>query len=71
MVAAGPSTLYVFGGCGAEGRLADLHKVELAADGTASAVWTNLGSSDTVKGRGGYDDSPLSLDRLFASPAGM
>ena len=58
MVAAGPSTLYVFGGCGAEGRLADLHRVELAADGTASASWTNLGSSDTVKGRGGYDDSP-------------
>lgn len=47
----GSSTLYVFGGCGPEGRLADLHRVDLKDEGR-SAVWTDLGSP-SIKGRGG------------------
>jgi len=41
-------TLYVFGGCGAEGRLADLH-----AFSTTNRSWTALPPPPDVAGRGG------------------
>ena len=51
MVAANDS-LFVFGGCGADGRLADLHRFN-----TADATWTTLSSStykpSCLAGRGG------------------
>mmetsp|Transcript_10955 Transcript_10955/g.23708 ORF Transcript_10955/g.23708 Transcript_10955/m.23708 type:complete len:211 (-) Transcript_10955:535-1167(-) len=46
MVAIG-TNLYVFGGCGASGRMADLHKFD-----TSTNKWTDLGSSSVLKGRG-------------------
>jgi hypothetical protein len=41
-------SLYIFGGCGAEGRMADLYKLELA-----TLTWQNFGTSPLLKGRGG------------------
>jgi N-acetylneuraminic acid mutarotase len=40
--------LYVFGGCGAEGRMKDLHKFD-----PKTSKWTKLASFDKIKGRGG------------------
>ena len=40
--------LYIFGGCSASGRLADLHKFD-----TATRTWTALGTSNVLGGRGG------------------
>lgn len=40
--------LFVFGGCGAGGRFADLHKFD-----TATRAWTPLGTSPVLAGRGG------------------
>lgn len=42
------SKLYVFGGCGADGRLADLHEFD-----TTTQQWTQLASPPDVSGRGG------------------
>mmetsp|Transcript_5554 Transcript_5554/g.11576 ORF Transcript_5554/g.11576 Transcript_5554/m.11576 type:complete len:309 (-) Transcript_5554:92-1018(-) len=47
MVAVG-SDLYVFGGCGPDGRLADLHKFD-----TITMEWEALGESSLLRGRGG------------------
>ena len=47
MVAVG-TDLYIFGGCGASGRLADLHKFD-----TTTRTWTALGTSNILGGRGG------------------
>ena len=47
MVAVG-TDLFVFGGCGASGRLADLHKFD-----TKTRTWTALGTSTVLRGRGG------------------
>jgi len=51
MVCAGDSTLYVFGGCGADGRLADLHRIVIDSNGP-KATWTEL-ATPKIKGRGG------------------
>ena len=40
--------LYVFGGCGTTGRLADLHCFN-----TTTGTWRNLGKSELLRGRGG------------------
>uniref|UniRef100_A0A7S3PKB3 Uncharacterized protein n=1 Tax=Aplanochytrium stocchinoi TaxID=215587 RepID=A0A7S3PKB3_9STRA len=48
MVGVGDCAIYVFGGCGAEGRLADLHCYSLK-----SQTWTQLPSCDLISGRGG------------------
>ena len=40
--------LYVFGGCGTTGRLADLHRFN-----TTTGSWRNLGKSQLLRGRGG------------------
>jgi hypothetical protein len=42
------SSVYIFGGCGAEGRLADLHQFDTKAN-----HWHRLPEHDTIKGRGG------------------
>ena len=42
------TNLYVFGGCSASGRLADLHKFD-----TTTSTWTDLGASHKLRGRGG------------------
>jgi len=47
MVAVGTS-LYVFGGCGADGRMSDLHQFN-----TVTREWHALPASDAIKGRGG------------------
>jgi len=47
MIAVG-TDLYVFGGCGASGRLADLHKFD-----TIAGRWQKLEASTLLKGRGG------------------
>ena len=53
------SDLYVFGGCGTSGRLADLHRFD-----TVKNVWQNLGKSDLLRGRGGPNLLHLKSDRL-------
>ena len=52
MVAASSGTLYVFGGCPAAGRLADLHQLD-----TKTGLWSQLPSGE-MEGRGG---TPLAL----------
>jgi len=47
--------LYLFGGCGANGRLNDLWKFD-----TMRKEWTNLGCSHVLKGRGGPNILSLS-----------
>ena len=47
MVALG-TDLYVFGGCGAGGRMADLHRYD-----TVGRTWSRLGASHLLRGRGG------------------
>ena len=47
MVAVG-ADLYVFGGCGQNGRMADLHKFD-----TKTRTWAALGTSTALRGRGG------------------
>lgn len=44
----GGNALYVFGGCGSAGRLADLWRYDCS-----SGKWEELPSSDAIKGRGG------------------
>lgn len=51
--------LYVFGGCGSKGRLADWHKFDLA-----TSVWETLVPS-TLRGRGGPNLSILGTDQLL------
>ena len=41
-------SLYVFGGCGAEGRMADLYQLNLE-----TRMWKSLGNSPLLRGRGG------------------
>lgn len=59
-------SLYVFGGCGAEhGRLADLHRFDLA-----SKTWHNLGTS-LLRGRGGPNLMTFSSGKMLAAIAGF
>lgn len=51
--------LFVFGGCGASGRLADLHKFD-----TETKTWTTIGPSSILKGRGGANLIQLSDGKL-------
>ena len=64
MIAVG-SDLYVFGGCGASGRLADLHKFD-----TIRRTWHNLGTS-SLQGRGGPNLLHLSDSNRLAVIAGF
>jgi len=65
MIAVG-NDLYVFGGCGANGRLADLHKFD-----TVKNTWHNLGSSNILKGRGGANLIHLTESNRIAVIAGF
>ena len=47
------NNLYVFGGCGRSGRLADLHVLDLSSN-----VWQQLPKCDLLKGRGGACFTP-------------
>ena len=40
--------LFLFGGCGANGRLNDLHEFDIGR-----GKWTQLPSSNAIRGRGG------------------
>jgi hypothetical protein len=53
------TNLYVFGGCGSSGRLADLHKFD-----TLTNTWTGLGTSPILKGRGGPNLIVLSESKV-------
>ena len=57
--------LYVFGGCGASGRLNDLHKFDLK-----EKTWHNLGTS-LLRGRGGPNLLSLSSGGKLAVVAGF
>lgn len=64
MVCVGDS-LYVFGGCGANGRMADLHRFDLVKN-----TWQNLGVS-SLRGRGGASLLTLASDAMLAVVAGF
>lgn len=64
MIAIG-SKLYVFGGCGAEARLADLHCFD-----TVTSTWTALGTS-TLRGRGGPNVMPFNNGSVVGIVAGF
>lgn len=65
MVSVG-SDLYVFGGCGSSGRLADLHKFD-----TVSKTWSNMGKSDLLRGRGGANLIHFEGSEVLAIIAGF
>ena len=66
MVCLGDS-LYVFGGCGAtSGRLADMHRFDLA-----TSTWHNLGASRHLRGRGGANLIPLDSGKFLGVVAGF
>ena len=64
MVCIGKS-LYVFGGCGANGRMADLYRFDLD-----DKTWHNMGAS-LLRGRGGANLITLSSERMLAVVAGF
>lgn len=64
MICVGDS-LYVFGGCGASGRLADFYRFDLG-----DKTWHNLGAS-TLRGRGGANLLSLSSNSILAVVAGF
>jgi len=57
--------LYVFGGCGVSGRLADLHCFDIS-----TGVWTSLGNAN-LRGRGGPNMIPLSKGDKIGVLAGF
>jgi hypothetical protein len=57
--------LYVFGGCGIQGRLADLHKFDILTN-----TWHNLGTS-MLRGRGGANLLTLASGERLAVVAGF
>ena len=65
MTSAGHSHLYLFGGCGPDGRLADLHRFDKRFD-----AWTDLGTS-SLAGRGGASLMSLDGGRRIAAVAGF
>lgn len=60
------NSLYVFGGCGASGRMADLHRFDLE-----NKTWHDLGVSPLLRGRGGANLLTLSSMRTLAVVAGF
>lgn len=65
MIAIG-TNLYMFGGCGADGRLNDLWKFD-----TLTYKWTELGVSNVLRGRGGPNILSLSANKKIAIVAGF
>merc|ERR1712176_229285 len=66
MVTDNDSSLYVFGGCGENGRLADLYKLDLK-----TLMWHSLGSSTQLRGRGGANLLHLQSSNKLAVVAGF
>jgi len=64
MICIGES-LFLFGGCGAEARLADLHRFDLSTN-----TWHPLGNS-LLRGRGGSNVLPLASGSVLAVVAGF
>jgi Galactose oxidase, central domain/Kelch motif len=60
------NSLYVFGGCGANGRLADLHRFDLE-----NKTWHDLGPSPLLRGRGGANLLTLSSSTSLGVVAGF
>ena len=60
------SSLYVFGGCGSSGRLADLHRF----DSTTSS-WLNLPASTLLQGRGGANFMTFGSEKCLGVVAGF
>lgn len=60
------SSLFVFGGCSAEGRLADLHRYDI--DGN---TWHPLGPSPLLRGRGGASLIAFNEGKAVAVVAGF
>ena len=60
------STLYIFGGCGANGRMADLHSFD-----TTTNAFHNWGTSPLLRGRGGPNLFPLAQGQKLAVVAGF
>lgn len=58
--------LYVFGGCGANGRLADIHVFDIVQN-----TWTNMGASSLIEGRGGPNFMTFSSGKLLGVVAGF
>jgi len=58
--------LYVFGGCGSNGRMADMHKFNLI-----TRTWHNLGNSSLIKGRGGATILKLNNEKEIGIVAGF
>mmetsp|Transcript_21347 Transcript_21347/g.43072 ORF Transcript_21347/g.43072 Transcript_21347/m.43072 type:complete len:352 (-) Transcript_21347:83-1138(-) len=58
--------LFVFGGCSASGRLADLHRFD-----TVTNTWHDLGKSDILQGRGGANFLYLESGKCLAVIAGF
>jgi hypothetical protein len=58
--------LYVFGGCGANGRLADMYIFDLTTQ-----TWNNCGASQHLRGRGGANLIPFDSGRYLGVVAGF
>ena len=59
-------TLFIFGGCGADGRLADLHQFDMH-----TSCWTELPSPPGVSGRGGATLEPSADGKALWLAAGF
>ena len=65
MVCIGAS-LYVFGGCGVNGRLADLHRFDIRKN-----TWHTLSPSSLLKGRGGANFLPFASSTIVGVVGGF
>jgi hypothetical protein len=60
------SSLYVFGGCGASGRLADLHRYDIVSN-----TWHTLPVSNLLRGRGGANFMTFDSSKYLGVVAGF
>jgi len=60
------SSLYVFGGCGVNGRLADIHRFDIEKD-----TWHTLPPSSLLKGRGGANFIPFASSKMLGVVGGF
>jgi len=60
------SNLYVFGGCGAGGRLSDMHMFDIDTN-----MWLDIGTSELLEGRGGPNFMTFSSGALLGVVAGF
>jgi hypothetical protein len=60
------SSLYVFGGCGVNGRLADIHRFDIEKN-----TWHTLPPSSLLKGRGGANFIPFASSKILGVVGGF